>query len=737
MDWQDIEAKLCERAEEVCRHLLPTGHREGANYVCGDISGKPGVSLKINLEGKVGVWKDFAGDKGGKTLISLWCSIAGGATPFKTAITQAKEFLGIRDDFNERVRSYPKPRDPAAEQADESNYKAVAEIWAKCQPLTEGGPVWNYLTEKRGLRAAAISAFDVREYLSRGKWTMVFPYYAPPGEGDRGDATRAAVAAAMTPAGETPAARCPAWLKFERLDRPDGKKKEWTSRAPEKSLFGLQLDKLPGFEQCRHVLICEGEKDALTWLTYGCTEWGILPVSVPFGAKWKSPGQAAGPNGLQASRPSPNREWLDRCWSWLQGFETVFVAMDSDDAGRRAAADIIAEIGPRRCRLVELPKDGHEKPYKDANDCLLVGTPREEMKWALDHAIDFAPTKVVSAADFEKAFMEEWFEKHLETGLQVPWDFPQFKIRHGETTLWTGIEKSGKTTLLNFLIIALIFQGERALVASFEIKAVKTLKKLSRQAYGDLIYDKDFLERCKTDEERANYEKAARGDALDTLKWMAKGLWIYDLTGIGNWRELGDDIRYARRRFGIRQFVIDNFMRLGIAKDDYAQQADAITFFVALAMELDIHIHIVIHQNKSEGAKGKASGKRSVSGAFEIIANAHNIVEVQRDEVKGEQVSELFEELKIDKISKTEFNERKSQLDLKPDGKFILHAQRDGEHQNGSKYLWFLWRSQQYVDVPPGGRDHVPLRFVRMAKQEAEKTAKKDLPLEPPEELSK
>jgi hypothetical protein len=32
--------------------------------------------------------------------------------------------------------------------------------------------------------------------------------------------------------------------------------------------------------------------------------------------------------------------------------------MDSDEAGQRAAADIITEIGPRRCRLVELP----EKP---------------------------------------------------------------------------------------------------------------------------------------------------------------------------------------------------------------------------------------------------------------------------------------------------------------------------------------------------------------------------------------
>ena len=87
----------------------------------------------------------------------------------------------------------------------------------------------------------------------------------------------------------------------------------------------------------------------MTWASYGSAAWGILPVSVPFGAKWK---------GQNENLPSPNREWLDRNWVWLQGFETVYVAMDSDEAGQRAAADIITEIGPRRCRLVQLP----EKP---------------------------------------------------------------------------------------------------------------------------------------------------------------------------------------------------------------------------------------------------------------------------------------------------------------------------------------------------------------------------------------
>lgn len=372
--------------------------------------------------------------------------------------------------------------------------------------------------------------------------------------------------------------------------------------------------------------------------------------------------------------------------------------------------------------------------YKDCNDCLKGSVPMEVMQGCLSGALDFAPEKVVGASEFYEEFMEEWFERHIEEGLQLPWEFP-FKIRPGEMTVWTGIEKSGKSTVLGFVLVCLMAQGERALLASFEVTPVKSLKKLSRQVYGGLIYDKRVVERImrksvgervsesvskEQAEELQNYREVCRANAKETFDWLGRSLWIYNHVGIGNWRDLGDDMRWARRRHGIRQFVVDNFMRLGIVKDDYAQQAEAVTFFAGLAMELGAHIHLVVHQNKSEGAKGGggSSGKRSVSGAFEIIANAHNIVEVQRDVRKGEKMSDLFEELKVGTIEKGAFDAKKKELDLIPDGKFVLHAAREGEVQNGSKYLWFLWESQQYADRAPGHREHGPIKFLKHARQE-------------------
>jgi twinkle protein len=366
--------------------------------------------------------------------------------------------------------------------------------------------------------------------------------------------------------------------------------------------------------------------------------------------------------------------------------------------------------------------------HKDANDCLMAGVSAEAMHACVVGARDFAPDKVKNAGEFEEELIDEWLNRHLDTGLLLPLDFPDFCIRPAELTIWTGIEKSGKTTLLGFCLMGLMAQGERAMVCSFETKARKTLKKFSRQASGAMLYDRKIVDQCQTDEELNHYRASATEKISETCRWLAKNLWLYDHTGIAQWRTLLDDIRWARRRHGITQFVIDNFMRLGFVKDDYVQQAECITALSALAMELGVHIHLVVHQNKSEGHKGQAGGKRSISGAFEIIANAHNIVEVQRDVTKGEKVSEVFQDHKIGRINDEEKAQRLKALSEVPDGKFILHAQREGEQQNASKYLWFLWESQQYVSHPKGHPHHEPWRFVDEAAEAERQAANRDLP---------
>lgn len=361
--------------------------------------------------------------------------------------------------------------------------------------------------------------------------------------------------------------------------------------------------------------------------------------------------------------------------------------------------------------------------YKDACECLIAGLPPALMRASLDSARDFAPDKVVHAVELEEEFLKWVFDRAENEGVELPFEFP-LRFRKGETTLWLGIEKSGKTTMLNFATVHAMAQGERALVASFEVPWPDTNDKLCRQAFGGLYYDKRELKKCNTPEERAELMAKARVQTIEAHQHCAAGLWYYVHVGIGDWRVLMDDIRWARRRLGITWVQIDNFMRLGIPKDDYAQQAEAIIALVGLFMELGIHGHIVLHQNKSEGAKGNTGGKRTASGAHELLGNPHNIVEVTRDDHKGKQVAELWEERKAGTCVADEFTKKLAALDLKPDGKFLLHAQRNGDHQDGSRYLWFLWESQQYVGAPKGHPDHWACNYVAQARERAAQEAR-------------
>jgi hypothetical protein len=67
----EIAARLASRAVDVCSHLFPAGRVAGDEFEIGDTGGNPGRSLKININGRAGIWKDFATDEKGD-LLDLW-----------------------------------------------------------------------------------------------------------------------------------------------------------------------------------------------------------------------------------------------------------------------------------------------------------------------------------------------------------------------------------------------------------------------------------------------------------------------------------------------------------------------------------------------------------------------------------------------------------------------------------------------------------------------------------------
>jgi len=118
-------AALAAQAEDVCRHYLPAGKRQGRYWVVGDIDGSPGHSLIVRLRGpgKPGKFTDMAtGDHGDLLDIirrrSRCSSLA-------AALSEARSFLALPS------RQAPAPPGPA--KADPSG--AALRLWRYCRPI--------------------------------------------------------------------------------------------------------------------------------------------------------------------------------------------------------------------------------------------------------------------------------------------------------------------------------------------------------------------------------------------------------------------------------------------------------------------------------------------------------------------------------------------------------------------------------------------------------------------------
>jgi len=86
----EIAAALKVRNRDVLLHLFPAGKFVGHEFRIGSIKGEAGQSLRVNVNGKDGVWCDFAANQKGGDLLDLWRAKCGG--DMKQAMREAAEF---------------------------------------------------------------------------------------------------------------------------------------------------------------------------------------------------------------------------------------------------------------------------------------------------------------------------------------------------------------------------------------------------------------------------------------------------------------------------------------------------------------------------------------------------------------------------------------------------------------------------------------------------------------------
>jgi hypothetical protein len=244
--------------------------------------------------------------------------------------------------------------------------------------------VGNYLREERGLSHDALTLYQVK---ANARGEMIFPSYRD---------------------GELISQK---YINIKRAE--DGKKIIRRDKDSEPCLFGWQAIAPDATE----VTICEGEIDALSlWMM------GIPALSVPIGA---------GVGGKHT--------WIEGERERLARFERIYLCMDMDEEGQKAAQDIAARLGVRRCYLVELP-------LKDANECLLAGLNAEDYFAAAAPLPDPDPAPV--------GFRWLSVSEILEPLPPVSWKVEGIHLAAGRPFMFAGYGASMKTLTCQALAVA-------------------------------------------------------------------------------------------------------------------------------------------------------------------------------------------------------------------------------------------------------------------------------------------
>lgn len=374
-------------------------------------------------------------------------------------------------------------------------------------------------------------------------------------------------------------------MKFRAL----GEDKYWAEAGSSKALFGWQA--VP--PTARSVVLCEGELKALAWWDYG-----FPALSVPFGGGGKG-----------------KQDWIETEYDRLARFDVIYLAMDEDQAGKQAAEEIIQRLGPERCAIVSHPLPA-EPGAKCINACVRHGVSRAAVSDAIRAAKPRDPEELHGAADYADDVAAMFEDTGPEAGIRTPWAKigDSLVFRPGEVTVIAGINGHGKSQAVGFMSAAAMRDGYRVCVASLEFRVKAWLFRLVRQI--------------------AALERPSVPMVRHVTHWLGDGrLWAFDAQGTADWRRMIEVFRYARRRYAVDLFVIDNLTGLGIGEEDYQGQKSVTLELSNFARDENCHVWLVHHIRKG-GSENDQPDKMDIKGSGAITDLASTVLTVWRNKPK-------------------------------------------------------------------------------------------------------
>lgn len=375
-------------------------------------------------------------------------------------------------------------------------------------------------------------------------------------------------------------------LVLVKYKTPDDKKKIWCEKGGKPVLW--MMDKC---SYDKPLIITEGEYDAMAVVESGFDN----VVSVPFGAK--------------------DYDWIDHCWSFLEKFKKIIIWSDNDEAGKEMKEEIIPRLGKWRCYTVK-------SKYKDAN-IHLYKDGKESVRKAVENADEVPIDRVINLADVKQLDLSKIEASKSFLG-QLNKLLGGYMM--GYISIWTGANASGKSTYLNLEMLESIQQGYGAGVYSGELREDLFQYWINLQAAGPEHF-RSKMHSIK--EEMVPYVKKDVRNKI--TNWYNKKLFYYDIQDTSKPEKILEAFENLYRRYGIKQFFIDNLMTIeygGSKSEYYHRQSGFVTKCKNFASRLNVHVHIVAHPKKPK--KGERITKEDIAGLYEITNKADNVLVMHR-----------------------------------------------------------------------------------------------------------
>jgi AAA domain len=149
-DKNDLRARLLDRLEDALAYLFPQGKFKGDKFYVGDVRGKRGRSLVVELQGdRRGLWRDFEANTGGD-ILELWAQAQG--------LSVQSGFTQVLNDLARWLGVSPQPIHKPSATARPVNRQAANQI-----ALDDLGPPtgkWDY-HDDQGHLIACVYRYDV------------------------------------------------------------------------------------------------------------------------------------------------------------------------------------------------------------------------------------------------------------------------------------------------------------------------------------------------------------------------------------------------------------------------------------------------------------------------------------------------------------------------------------------------------------------------------------------------